>query len=84
MKVYNTIAVSILLLASSVASASTGSIGVDVQSAAGNGNVSVVLENGVATLSGRVENSVDANAAVRAASSFHGVDEVISYIFVQS
>lgn len=66
------------------ASISTGSLGNDVQSAAGSGHVSVTLQNGVATLFGGVDSQVEANAAELAAADFPGVSKVISHISVSN
>ena len=89
MSIRNTIATATLVIATTFAglasaNISTGSIGIDVQSAVSGGNVSVVVKDGTATLFGVVESRVDANAAVRAASSFTGVDQVINNITVSN
>ena len=84
-----TIAASILVLATAVTGAasaniSTGSIGIDVQSAVSSGHVSVFVKNGVATLVGVVESRVDSNAAARAASDFSGITSVDNRINVSN
>jgi len=86
MKARTYIAAIALTLAAGTATAgiSTGSIGTDVQSAIGSGHASVILKDGVATLTGVVESQVDKNAAVAAAANFEGVDRVISNIFVSN
>ena len=89
MTIRNTLAASALILATAfagIASAniSTGSLGVDVQSAAGSGHVGVMLRNGIATLTGGVDSQVEANAAEMAAAAFPGVETVISHISVSN
>lgn len=89
MSIRNSIAAATFVIATSFASIasaniSTGSIGIDVQSAVSDGNVSVVVKDGTATLFGVVESRVDANAAERAASSFTGIDKVINNITVSN
>jgi hypothetical protein len=68
--------------ATAAANLSTGSLGTDVLSAIGSGNVCVILQDGVATLTGIVETQVDANAAMTAAVRFQGVRKVINQISV--
>ena len=68
MTIRNTLAASALILTTAFAgiasaSISTGSLGIDVQSAAGSGHVGVILKDGVATLTGGVDSQVEANAA---------------------
>ena len=89
MTIRNTIAATVLVLATSVtgavfANVSTGSIGVDVQSAVSDGNVSVTVKDGVATLFGVVETRVDSNAAERAARNFAGVTDVVNLVNVSN
>ena len=87
MKIRNTIAIASVIAATAFAGTasanlSTGSLDLDVQSALSNGHVSVVVQDGVATLFGGTESRFDANAAVQAAANFEGVDRVINRIFV--
>jgi hypothetical protein len=87
MTIRKTIAVPALLIAglfagAASASMSTGSLGTDVQSAAGSGHVTVKLIDGVATLMGGVDSQIEANAAERAAARFPGVEQVINRIDV--
>ena len=89
MTIRNTIAATVLVLATTVtgavsANVSTGSIGVDVQSAVSEGNVSVTVKDGVATLFGVVETRVDSNAAERAARNFAGITDVINHVNVSN
>lgn len=89
MKLRTTIAATTLVLSTAfagiaAANISTGSIGIDVQSAAGSGHVGVSLKNGVATLFGGVESQIEANAAVVAAANFEGVNRVINHISVSN
>ena len=56
----------------------------DVQSAAGPGNVSVLITDGTATLVGLVQSVVDANRAVRVAQDSGCVDRVIDHITVRN
>lgn len=89
MKIRNTIATSILVVATAFAGAasanlSTGSIDVDVQSAVGTGHVSVLVIDGVATLFGAVESAVDFNAAEYAAASYEGVDRVQNHLSINN
>lgn len=87
MTIRHTLAASTLVLAiafAGVASAtvSTGSIGTDVQSAAGSGHVSVSVRDGVAYLFGGVESRTEANAAELAAANFDGVERVVNRIYI--
>ena len=89
MTIRNTLAASALILTTAFAgiasaSISTGSLGVDVQSAAGSGHVGVILQDGVATLTGGVDSKVEANAAELAAAHFPGVDRVVNHISVSN
>lgn len=89
MKIRNTLAASTLVLATAfagIASAnlSTGSIGTDVQSAAGSGHVSVSVKDGIAYLFGGVESRTDSNAAELAAANFDGVESVVNRIYVSN
>ena len=58
------------------------SLALEVQSAVSSGSVNVQLRDGTAILTGRVESSYDALAAVRAAARYEGVDQVINHIYV--
>ena len=74
-------------LGASAASASsiisTGNLAVDVQSAVGgDGAVRVSLDDGVATLTGNVQNTSVADAATRAALRHDDVDEVVDMLSV--
>ncbi len=59
------------------------SLAVEVQSAVSSGNVNVRLLDGTAVLTGRVASAYDANAAVRAAARYEGVERVDNRIFVE-
>ena len=89
MKLQKTVSLTALVLAATVAGSasaniSTGSLGVDVQSAVSAGHVSVVVTNGVATLFGGVESIHDAKAAEFAAASFEGIEQVRNRIFISN
>ena len=58
------------------------SLAIEVQSAVSSGNVNVRLVDGTAILTGRVASAYDANAAVRAAARYEGVERVENHIFV--
>lgn len=59
------------------------SLAIEVQSAVSSGNVNVRLLDGTAVLTGRVASAYDANAAVRAAARYEGVERVDNQIFVE-
>ena len=86
MKTRNTVAAAALVLATtfagvSSANVSTGSIDLDVQSAANSAGVGVsVSDDGVASLFGNVDSRADEQAAKMAALEFPGVTSVISNI----
>ncbi|NND92615.1 MAG: BON domain-containing protein [Granulosicoccus sp.] len=87
MNIRKALSLSVLVLFAAMAgnvsaNISTGSLATDVQSVVGTGNVSVILEDGVATLFGVVETRVDANAAEMAAANFEGVEEVINQLYI--
>ena len=87
MKTLNTIALASLIAATAFAGTasanlSTGSLAGDVQSAIGNGHVSVIVQDGVATLFGGAESRFDSNAAEMAALNYEGIDKVDNRIFV--
>lgn len=64
-----------------LASISTGNLDVDVRSAVGsNGAINIVLQDGVATLSGNAKNRQVAQAAVEAALQNPQVDSVVDMI----
>lgn len=58
------------------------SLAVEVQSAVSSGSVTVDMDGSTAVLSGHVPSRYDAQAAVRAAARYEGVEEVIDHIFV--
>lgn len=89
MKTLNTIALASLIAATAFAGTasaniSTGSLATDIQSAVGSGHVSVVVQDGVATLFGGAESIYDAKAAEYAAANFEGIDRVDNRIFVSN
>ncbi len=89
MKTLNTIALASLLAASAFAGTasanfSTGSLAGDVQSAIGSGHVSVIVQDGVATLFGGAESLLDSNAAEYVAANYEGIERVNNRIFVSN
>lgn len=72
----------ILLSGCTAAAFGKPSLAIEVQSAVSSGNVNVRLLDGTAILTGRVASAYDANAAVRAAARYEGVERVDNRIFV--
>jgi len=64
------------------ANVGTQAINAEVRSAISGGNVNVVVENGVATLFGWVEDHQAEQAAKQAALSFDSVDSIVDRITV--
>lgn len=59
----------------------TGNLSLDVQSAVGNdGNVNVSLRDGIATLTGNVDNALVGDTAVAVAREHEGVREVVDLL----
>ena len=56
----------------------------DVRSAAGTGQVTILLRGSTATLVGQVKSITDANAAVRVAQNAEGIDRVLNRITISN